>query len=46
MSDTTGLIFWELVCVTAGCELAGIRFPISGDEAQCGGCGATFTRPE
>lgn len=46
MSDTNNLVFWELVCEAAGCELAGIVFPIVDDQAQCGGCGAIFTRPE
>jgi hypothetical protein len=45
MSDTTGLDFWNMICDSKGCELAGISFPIAGEEAECGGCGAVFSRP-
>jgi hypothetical protein len=46
MSEVVELNFWHLVCTTEGCELAGISFPISGEEAECGGCNTMYARPE
>ena len=46
MSKVVELNFWHLTCTTDGCELSGISFPISGEEAECGGCNTVYARPE
>jgi hypothetical protein len=45
MSDTTNITFWYLICETDGCELAGISFPIEGEEVECGGCNTEYQKP-
>lgn len=46
MSEVVELSFWNLVCTTDGCELAGISFPITSEEAECGGCNTVYAKPE
>ena len=46
MSEVVETNFWHMVCSTDGCELAGISFPISENEAECGGCNTVYEKPE
>lgn len=46
MSEIIEMSFWYIICATEGCELAGIRFPISENEAECGGCNTVYFKPE
>lgn len=39
--ETTG---WTFVCTAEGCELKGIEYQAQSDQAECGGCGAIFTK--
>ena len=45
MTTETAPDIWSVSCTTADCELKNIQFPVTGDEAECGGCGEIFTRP-
>ena len=46
MSEVVEMNFWYMNCSTDGCELAGISFPISENEAECGGCNTVYFKPD
>jgi hypothetical protein len=45
MSEAVEMNFWYIVCATEGCELFDISFPISENEAECGGCNTVYEKP-
>ena len=38
--------FWVMSCTTEGCPVQGDPYPTDGNEIECGGCNAVYTKPE
>jgi hypothetical protein len=44
MTTETAPDLWTMTCTATGCELEGVEFPVSGDDAECGGCNTVYQK--